>query len=80
LSDNVISIGGDRVIGEGITVSPDAVLTGAVAKLDSVVVVGVDKDGAIYVASSEGQPEAVATLDLAKRWMLDQIAALRGWD
>lgn len=80
MSDNVVSLSGRRLVGEGIEISPDDVLDGARGNLTEVVVIGVGTDGSLYAASSKGQPEAMALMDLAKRWMLNQIAAGRGWD
>lgn len=80
MTAEIISLTGRQPIGEGISLSPDQVLDGAKGNLQSAVVIGVDASGEIYVASSDGQPEAMALIDLAKRWMLNQIAELRGWD
>lgn len=35
-------------------IDPDDVLTGALGKMDQVLVIGFDKDGAFYTAASQG--------------------------
>ena len=75
---NVVSLSG-QTIGEGLSLEPDAVLEGAKGQCEAVVVIGRRADGSVYVASSGGQPEALAEIEVARHWMLTQIAAVRGW-
>lgn len=59
-------------------VDPDAVLDGAKGRCEFVMVIGRQKDGGPpYVASSHGQSEALAEIEVAKHWMLSQIAEAR---
>lgn len=66
-------------VGEGVSLPPDKVLKAALGVLDDVVVIGEDKEGALYVASSEGAPITIAMIALAHRHMLNETAAVRGW-
>ncbi len=67
-------------IGEDRTLKPDTVLESAKGRFDMVVVIGrKTTGGAPYVASSHGEAEALAEIEVAKHWMLAEIAAARGW-
>ena len=67
-------------LGEGVSLSPDAILEAARRQLQTAIVIGTAKDGSLYVASSEGAPDTMAMLDLAKNWMLRETTKIRGWD
>ena len=54
----------------GLHISPDKVLSGAIGNLSEVVVIGIDKKGNRYVASSEPLSTAVYLLELAKYELL----------
>ncbi|WP_062233203.1 hypothetical protein [Aureimonas sp. N4] len=69
---NVVSMG-DRVVGDAFSISPDRVLQEAAGKLLSCVIVGMDEDGALYVASSEGRANAAF---LMQRGIADLIQSL----
>lgn len=65
-------------LGEGAVLDCDGVLEAAKGDLETVVVIGRRKDGgAPYVASSHGQPEMMAEIEIAKHWMLTEIAKVR---
>lgn len=53
-------------LGEGAKVACDSVLSHALEKLDVVVVVGLDKDGDLYVAGSDGSMTSVFLMERAK--------------
>lgn len=53
-------------LGEGAKVACDAVPSHAIEKLDVVVVVGLDKDGDLYVAGSDGSMTSVFLMERAK--------------
>lgn len=53
-------------LGEGGKVPCDNVLSAALDKLDVVVVVGLDKDGELYVAGSDGSMMTVFLMERAK--------------
>ena len=55
-----------------VDIPPDAVLSGAMGKMEYVLLVGIDADGDLYIASSEsGAAKANYYLDLAKKYLLD---------
>lgn len=67
-------------VSDGVAVDPDAVLEAAKGEMDCVIVIGRTKAGGVpYVASSCGQAEALAEMELARHWMMSEIAAVRGW-
>lgn len=77
MTDNVVQIG-VRDVGDAFIVEPDAVLDGAKGRCEFIIVIGRSKDGGPpYVACSHGQPEALAEIEVAKHWMLSQIAEAR---
>lgn len=66
---------GNVVLFNGITrldIPADRVITAAVGKLQDVIIVGYDKDGGFYFASSKASgPEVVWLLELAKKILLE---------
>jgi hypothetical protein len=66
---------GEVVDFTGITtlpLQPDRVLTSALGKLDNAVVIGWDKDGELWFASTEaGGPEVLWLLEKAKQALLE---------
>ncbi|MFN3858124.1 MAG: hypothetical protein ACK4RV_10260 [Caulobacter sp.] len=68
---NVISMGGDRIVGADFRVEPDAVLAAPAGKLRDVVVIGYEPDGSLYVAASGGAAESLWLLEMAKRFLLE---------
>lgn len=62
---------------KGITrhkVDPNNVLEGAIDKLDECLIIGVDKEGFNYYASSESDvPKLVYQLELLKKHLLDEV-------
>lgn len=60
--DNVVDFPGSTTL----DLDPDDVLRSALAKLDGVVILGVDKDGDYYFASSLGNTREVL-------WMVEQF-------
>lgn len=79
MSAEIIAPGG-REVGSGFVVDPDAVLSAALGECEMVVVIGRKKSGGPpFVASSHGQEEMLAELEVARHWMMTEIAAVRGW-
>ena len=68
MTDNVIPFGGITRL----DIDPDRVLTGAVGKLECVVVVGLGKDGEEYFASSMADgADALWYLERCKKKLLE---------
>ena len=65
---NVVSLSGAPV-GENYNIEPDAVLTAAKGELAEVVVVGLHKDGTVYLAGSKGSMNTLWLLESGK-WLL----------
>lgn len=65
---NVVDLKGHlQSVGAGYAISANSVLAGArSAKLQSVVVVGREADGSLYLASTSGEYETVFELESAK--------------
>lgn len=59
------------LVGEGARIEPDDVLDGAKDKLAIAVVVGLDRDGELFLASSDGAERAYFLMERAKFWLLD---------
>lgn len=66
---NVIHLNVDE-IGDGVVVSPDQVLRSAIGNLDMVVVIGLELDGSVYIASSHGAADAMLMIERGKRELL----------
>ena len=67
--DTVVKMGVD-VVGAGIRIPVEQVLSGAKNKLDQVVVVGIQTDGELWISSSENEYVAVFLLEKAKQWLV----------
>lgn len=80
LPDNVTKLIQAQGIGPGVELDANLVLEAAVGEVDHVVVVGVAKDGSLYVASTGGAENALAFMALAERHLLNEAAKLRGWE
>jgi hypothetical protein len=63
------------LIGDGLRVEPDDVLDAARGKLPVVVVCGLDRNGELYLASSDGAEKAYFLMERAKFWLLDHRVA-----
>lgn len=59
--------------------SADALLTCAQGKLDEIVILGVDRDGGPYIATSHGVVRALALIELCKAEIADMMRIERGW-
>lgn len=66
-----------RLVGDGIKVDCEAVLANVPRPLREVVVIGIDEDGELFLASSEGVPTAVFLMERAKAFLV-QNEVLRG--
>lgn len=70
MTDNVIPFGGITRL----DIDPDRVLTGAVGKLECVVIVGLGKDGEEYFASSMADgADALWYLERCKKKLLEVV-------
>lgn len=57
-----------------VDIPPDTVLEGAMGKLESVLVVGWDHEGDLYVASTSSKPsEAAWLMENAKKFRLELV-------
>lgn len=54
------------IVGDAVKITPDTVLDAAMGKLSVAVVLGIDHDGGIYCASSDGRPEIIALCERVK--------------
>jgi len=54
------------IVGDAVKIAPDTVLESALGKLSVAVVLGIDHDGDIYCASSDGRPEIIALCERVK--------------
>lgn len=54
------------IVGDNAKIEPDMVLKAGLGKLLVAVVVGVENDGSLYLASSDGRPEVIALFERAK--------------
>lgn len=57
-------------VGDGFKVTPDDVLQHAIGRLDSVLVVGLSKDGDLYVAGSHGAPDSAFLAARAQHYLV----------
>lgn len=69
MTDNVLEFR-PHLVGDGARVSCDDVLNSAVGKLDQVAVIGLDADGDVYIAGSDGSAETVFLMERAKLFLL----------
>lgn len=69
MTDNVIRLV-PKQIGEGVVLSSDAVLDGARGKLSEAVVIGVEGNGDLYLASTHSLRDVIYMLELAKMALL----------
>lgn len=60
------------IIGDRVLLEPDFVLDHAKGELTTAVIVGIDKDGDVYVSSSHGGAETFVMLERAKLWMIER--------
>ena len=67
--DNVIRLV-PKAIGDGVRVDCDAVLAGAVGKLEECIVIGVEKNGDLYIAGTDGLRDTIYLMELAKSVLL----------
>jgi hypothetical protein len=58
-------------VGESFRIEPDQVLDAAKDKMATVVVLGLDRNGELYLASSDGAERAYFLMERAKLWLLD---------
>lgn len=67
---------GDVIEGRFVTkadISPDSMLEAAIGQLDEVIIVGTDKNGDLYLATSDGSiPNAMFLLKLAEVRLLEE--------
>jgi hypothetical protein len=70
MGDNVV-VFRPELVGDGARVDADRVLTSPAGSLEQAVVIGRDKDGELYFASSEGSPQTLWLIEQAKRLLLD---------
>jgi len=61
------------------TIPPDDMLTAAVGQLDTLILIGVKKDGGRYYVSSHGSGVALAEMALATSYMAASTRKARGW-
>jgi hypothetical protein len=62
------------LVGDGIKIDCDQILTAALGRLENVVIIGTEKDGSPYTASSDGLGETILLIELAKRDLLGSTA------
>jgi len=67
---NVVDIG-PRLVGDGVTLQPESVLEAAKGRLESVVVIGVQPDGEMYVAGTAGVAESFFLIARAQHWFIE---------
>jgi hypothetical protein len=58
-------------VGDQFRIEPDEVLRAAEDKMATVVVLGLDRNGELYLASSDGAERAYFLMERAKLWLLD---------
>lgn len=69
MTATVLNLNGENV-GENYNVTPDIVLEGAKGALVEVVVVGVEKDGTIFLAGSKGSMHTLWLLEAGKHVLM----------
>lgn len=62
---NVVSFN-PGIVGDGAKIDPETVLDAAKGKLSAVVVIGIEHNGHLYCASSDGRPEVIALCERVK--------------
>lgn len=60
-------------VGDGFKVSPDDILNCAKGKLTNLVLVGIQEDGELYIAGSEGAPQSCFLMERAKSVLVENL-------
>lgn len=66
-------------LGTDTALPADQLLQEAHGRLDEIVILGVDRDGGPYVATSHGVVRALALIELCKAEIADMMRIERGW-